>query len=306
MNYRRLILAVLSGFLMTHGAESQETAGTADQEAIRDNIVGYVQAINAGDAAAAASHWSKDGVWIDPNGDEIVGPQEIEKQLAAAFRAGTMPQIELQDVNVRFIAPTVATEEGFVVLMRPGQPPERTTYISIHTRTDDGWKLTSVRQTVMPAPASNYPHLEELEWMIGNWIDREGDMSVETNCEWTTNNNFMLRTFRAVNGDVVEMEGTQIVGWDAAKQQIRSWVFDSDGGFGQGSWTRDGATWTINSEFQDAGGLKGTSVNKFTWVDENTFSWESVDRMLDGEKMPDVGPFTITRVQDQTEAGVEQ
>jgi uncharacterized protein (TIGR02246 family) len=306
MQYRRITLAIMVGLMMTSLASAQELGSDADKDAIRDAIVGYVKAINAGDASAAASFWSNDGVWIDPEGKEVIGSAEIEKFLAAAFEAGLMPKIELLDVNVRFIAPGVATEEGNVVLMRPGLPPEKSTYISIHTRTDSGWKLSSVRQTVMPAPASNYPHLAELEWMIGNWIDRDGDVSVETNCEWTTNRNFMLRTFRAVNADVVEMEGTQIVGWDALNNQIRSWVFDSDGGFGHGTWKRDGATWTIDAEFQNSEGQKGSSVNRFKWIDDDTFSWQSTGRMLNGEKLPDVGPFTVKKVRESGESIKEE
>ena len=159
----------------------------------------------------------------------------------------------------------------------------------------------------MPEADTNYGQLQELEWMIGDWVDKEGDMAVETTCDWTKNGNYMLRTYRAINGDVVEMEGTQIVGWDAARGQIRSWVFDTDGGFGEGYWSRNGNTWTIEATFQDATGGQGTSTNSFTWVDSDTFTYQSANRVLNGEQLPDVGPFTIKRSENtDTDTGAEQ
>ncbi len=298
MLIKYMLSGLLAGLLMCAPALAQDDyGGEADQNAIRDAIVSYVKAMNEADAAAAAKCWSEEGVWIDPAGQQIVGVAEIEKHLVEMFAAGGGPKIELLNIDVRFIAPNVATEEGEVIITRPGQPPQRTTYITIHTRTGDGWKLNSVRETVIPTPATNYQYLQELEWMIGDWVDSAGDLSVETTCEWTTNQNFMLRTFRATNGDVVEMEGTQVVGWDAARQQIRSWVFDSDGGFGHGVWARDEATWIVESEFQDATGLKGSSRSSYTYVDADTFKYQSTNRVLDGQPLPDVDPITISRVQ---------
>ena len=32
------------------------------------------------------------------------------------------------------------------------------------------------------------------------------------------------------------MTVTQRIGWDPAAKQIRSWEFDSEGGFGEGTW----------------------------------------------------------------------
>ena len=287
-------------------AFSQDTVSQADQEALREAIVGYVKAINARDAAAAAAHWGEDGVWIDPQGHEVTGVDAIREHLKEAFEAGTMPVIELEDINVRFVAPGVATEEGHVILTRGGMPPERSTYLSIHKKTDGGWKLFSVRQTVMPEPVSNYTHLQQLEWMIGDWVDQEGELTVTTHCDWVTNRNFLIRTFRATHGDEVEMEGTQIIGWDAERQGIRSWVFDSDGGFGQGSWNRDGNTWVVESRFQDAGGLKGSSVNHYRYVDADTFTYSSSDRVFDGESLPDVETITIKRQAAAQDQGADQ
>ena len=285
------------GLLLQANLVAQESRSDteSDREEIQQAIVGYVDAINDGDAETAASYWSETGVWIGPDGNEIVGAKAIAKHMSDLFKSGSMPTIELIDVHVRFIAPGVATEEGQVVVNNPDELPNRTTYISIHVKTENGWKLDSVRETVIAVADSNYEHLRDLDWMVGDWVDQEGGISVETNCEWTSNRNFLLRTFRVVNGDDIEMEGTQVVGWDADRQQIRSWVFDSDGGFGTGYWTRQKNGWVIEASFQTSDGTKGSSLNRFTMVNRDQFTYQSTNRVLGDESLPDIQEITVVR-----------
>ena len=301
-----LPMAILLGLTFQALLQAQETNTDADKKAVKDAIVGYVNAVNSRDAGAAASFWSDTGVWIGPDGKEIKGSQAIQQHMTEMFAAGQMPSIELMDVQVRFIAPNVATEEGHVVVTSPNTAPQKASYISIHVKTDKGWKLDSVRETVIADSTGNYLYLRELEWMIGTWRDQSDEVTVETNCEWTANRNFMLRTFQVKRGEDVEMEGTQVVGWDADRQQIRSWVFDSDGGFGTGFWTKDGTSWVIDARFQAADGAQGSSVNRFTQLDENRFSYDSVNRVLGGESQDDVEGLVISRVQETTDTPKSQ
>ena len=143
----------------------------AAQEAVKQAIIGYVNAINSKDAKAASSCWSDTGVWIGPDGMEITGRAAIEKHMAELFAAGQMPSIELVDVHVRFIAPNVATEEGHVIVTNPNATPHKASYISIHVRTPEGWKLDSVRETLIADDIGNHIYLRELDWMIGTWKD---------------------------------------------------------------------------------------------------------------------------------------
>ncbi len=299
MNTRTLIFSLLmAGFILPTVLCAQAENREADQKAIQDSIVGYVAALNKGDAVAAATFWSENGVWMAPDGKEILGRQAIAEHMSATFSADTMPKIELLDVRVRFIAANVATEEGHVVMTSPGEAPQKASYISIHVKTDQGWKLDSVRETVIADTLSNYHYLAELEWMVGTWREQTDDVTVETTCEWTSNQNFLLRTFKMTRGGEVELEGTQVVGWDALQQRIRSWVFDSDGGFGSGLWRREGSTWIIDASFQTADGVLGSSENRFTLLDNNRFSYDSTQRMLGGEPQPDIQGLDILRVID--------
>jgi hypothetical protein len=148
-----------------------------------------------------------------------------------------------------------------------------------------------------PPPHSGYDHLKDLEWMIGKWIDNddEDNATIETDCNWTKNKNFMTRSFAVVVGDQVDLSGMQIVGWDPATKQIRSWVFDSDGGFADGKWSKKGNRWVIQQTGTLPDGRKASEVNIIKQLDNNSFTWQTVQRSVGADELPDVEEVTIVR-----------
>ena len=42
-------------------------------------------------------------------------------------------------------------------------------------------------------------------------------------------------------------DGTQRIGWDPLTKQFKSWVFDANGGYGEGLWMRQGDQWVIKA-----------------------------------------------------------
>jgi hypothetical protein len=53
--------------------------------------------------------------------------------------------------------------------------------------------------------------------------------------------------FKVKGSDQSETDGWEIIGWDPDRQQIRSWIFDSNGGFGESTWANDGEHWLIQA-----------------------------------------------------------
>jgi len=43
-------------------------------------------------------------------------------------------------------------------------------------------------------------------------------------------------------------ELTEIIGWDPERQEIRSWMFSSDGRFAEATWSQSGEGWAIEVE----------------------------------------------------------
>jgi hypothetical protein len=137
--------------------------------------------------------------------------------------------------------------------------------------------------------------LEELDWMVGQWIDKGENSTITTKCAWTLNRKFLTRSFSVAIEGHLSLEGTQFVGWDPIAQQIRSWTFDSEGGVGQGRWIRDGNRWLVKMSFVLATGERASAVNVITYVDDDTLRWQSISREIAGELQPSIPEVTVVR-----------
>jgi hypothetical protein len=91
------------------------------------------------------------------------------------------------------------------------------------------------------------------------------------------------------------MAGMQVIGWDPLAKTLRSWVFDSDGGFGEGTWTNKGDRWYIQQRGVLADGRVTSAVNIITFLDENTCTLQSVSRTVGGELLPNIDEVKISK-----------
>ena len=105
----------------------------------------------------------------------------------------------------------------------------------------------------------------------------------------------MTRSFAVVVGDEVDISGMQIIGWDPVAKQIRSWVFDSDGGFAEGRWTHKDDRWLIQQTGTLPNGSKSSAVNIFKYIDDNSFTWQSINRVVDGDVLPNIDEMLVVR-----------
>jgi uncharacterized protein (TIGR02246 family) len=283
--------------VLSLGPTSALADQAADEAAIRKNAEAYVAAYNKHDAKALAAMWSPDAVYLDPStGDAAVGREEIEKAFVETLAESKEAKLEVTVESVQFVSPNVAIETGSVRILRPGEEPEQSGYSAVNVKRDGAWLLDRVTEvSPSPPPPSNYEHLKQLEWMIGTWIDQQEDATVQIDCDWAKNQSFIHRSFAVVIGDQVDMSGLQIIGWDPIAKQIRSWVFDSDGGYSEGKWTHNGEHWQIQQTGVLPGGGKTSAVNVMTPIDNNSFTWASVSREVDGDLLPNVDTTLIVR-----------
>jgi uncharacterized protein (TIGR02246 family) len=268
----------------------------ADEANIRKTVEAYVAAFNKGDSKSLAALWSPDAVYISPvSGEQAVGRAAIEKQFATIFAASKEAKLTAKTNSVQFVSPSVAIEKGSAKVVRPDQDPDESEYSAVYVKQGDKWLLDRVTEEDVPVVISHYEQLKELEWMIGTWVDDDERSQVVTTCQWTKNRNFITRMYSLSVRDQIEVSGMQIVGWDPASKQIRSWVFDSDGGFGEGVWSKKDKTWNIQTRGTAPDGSKSSSVNIMTVVDDNTFTWQSVNRVAGGELLPNVDEVVVVR-----------
>ena len=177
--------------------------------------------------------------------------------------------------SIDFLSPHVAMEQGTAQLVSTNTDPIVSHYTAIHVKRDGNWLLDRVSEEEDIVPPSNYEQLKDLEWMIGTWVDEDDQARVETTCQWAKNQSFITRAFTISIADRIDMSGMQIIGWDASLGKIRSWVFDSDGGFGEATWEKKENRWVIDAAATLPDGRKTSAVNIMSMVDGDSFTWQS-------------------------------
>ena len=292
------ISAVLCVAIVACGSFTASAAnGTADKAAIEKAVASYVAAFNAGDAKALAALWSPEGVYTSRlSGDQVVGREALEKDFAALFVEVKGAKLKVSTESIEFVSPNVALEQGRATVLRPKDTPLLSDYRAVYVRRDGKWLIDRVSEDEeVPARPSHYEHLKDLEWLVGNWIDQEGGEAIKTECQWTRNKNFLTRSFTVSIKDRIDVAGMQVIGWDAARKQIRSWVFDSEGGFVEGAWKKSDDRWIVTSTATLSDGKTGFFTSISRPLDKNSFGWQKVSRIVDGEILPNIDEVVIVR-----------
>jgi uncharacterized protein (TIGR02246 family) len=296
---RILMGLLLVGVLSATGPAwcAEPAAGSDAEKQIRAAVKEYVEVFNRGDAAAVASCWSEKAEYVLPDGEKVTGRKAIKQVFAKLFAENKGMKLEIDQPSIRVEGPNRAVEEGVAVVSREGQVPEMTQYVATYVKEGAAWKLKSVEEADVRVAPSHYEQLKELAWMAGEWADEDEDATVATTCRWSRNGNFLTRMFAVRVAGQADLEGMQIIGFDPSEGKIRSWVFDSDGGTGEGYWTRDGSQWTVQSTHVLPDGQKGKATRVITRVDDDTFTLRLTNREVGGDSLPDVDEVKVVRKQ---------
>lgn len=232
----------------------------------------YVDALNRGDLKAVAEYWTAEGDLVDETGQLFKG-----RELAAAADEQRDERAKLTVTldSIRFPADGVAVVEGTSRLSPPPKNrPAAGRFTAVWIAREGRWLLDVVREAPLAAESPRR-RLESVAWMIGEWQAEAGGAEIRLSCDWSPDGNFMLREIRIQAPDRPEHVISQRIGWDAAAGAIRSWNFDSDGGYSEGDWSPEGKAWKVTSTGVRPDGERVNSVSVYTPVSDDEFTWES-------------------------------
>jgi uncharacterized protein (TIGR02246 family) len=277
-------------------APPAEAAGRSGEEmAIKATVAAFTEAFNKGDAKTIASLFTDDAEAVDAEGGTIQGKAAIAEHYIARVAADSDDKIETTVETIKFLAPGVARQTGVTRYTASGESsPSTARYTAIHVKQGGKWLFASVRE-VPDQEISPHERLKELEWLIGDWVEESRDAVVTTAVAWADNENFLLRSFNVRVKGKPALSGTQRIGWDPLTKQIKSWVFDSRGGYGEGLWMRSGNQWVIKAGGVRPDGRTATATQVLTYVDKDTLRWKSIDRTLGEEIVPEIDEVVMVR-----------
>jgi uncharacterized protein (TIGR02246 family) len=257
----------------------------------------FIAAFNKGDAKAVAAFWTPDATYVDQVGHEYKGRAAIEQLYEKVFAARKGAKLTIEVTSATQVSPDVVSEDGVTeVTSHEGGPGTAARFTAVLVKKDGEWYLQSVHDSVA-YPPSNGDHLEDLEWLIGEWAgDTEKGESSEATYEWAENQNFIVSSYNTTVDGVPMTGGTQWIGWDAVEKQVRSWSFYSGGGFGEATWTKEGNTWAVKTTAKTADGKKVSATNIVTKTDDDHLTWQMTKLTVDGQVLPDPKPVKLKRV----------
>ncbi|MFM9058461.1 MAG: YybH family protein [Planctomycetaceae bacterium] len=244
-------------------------AGPAAGE-IRDMLRSYLRAFNQHDAAALAAHWTPAGESVDLDSGEVTaGRESVRAVFATLFAEDDAATIDIDVTAIRPIRDDVAVVDGVTRVAFTDGLPAGSRFSAVVVREGGRWLLESVREAAAPeaAAAARRP-LDDLAWLVGTWEDSGAGVTAGTQCFWSAGRAFLVRTHAVTPdaaaeprahaaapgllppGDASARELTEIIGWDADRGTIRSWLFTSSGRFAEATWTRaaEGGPWTVRVE----------------------------------------------------------
>jgi len=280
---------------------TQSDAHAADESAIRLTGEAFVKAFNAADAKAIVSQFTPDAEFVDAQGNVHQGRDAIQEALSACFTEKPGAKIEMEIESIRFISSGVAVEDGTTMVTSPDgdddddDDPVYCRYTAVHVKIDGKWLSASVRDHAPKGRRQHRTQLQQLGWLQGDWVDEDEDSVVIFSCESVDNGNFLLRQFVIQVAGEEAMSGTQRIGWDPLTGKLRAWIFDSEGGYSDGSWHRDEDRWVLKTSGVTADGQTASGTSIYTRVNDHTMTWQLVDHEIAGVQLPDSDLVTIVR-----------
>lgn len=268
-----------------------------DEAQVRGQIANLSRALEVADAKALASIWTEDGNYVTDAGMEYKGRAALEKRFGDVFTSEGKQLVDFVTGSARLLSPGVMLVEG--VVRRKGSPSEadpETRYSIVFVKRGDSWLISTASERPFATASAGNP-LQALSWMIGSWSAEKDGGFVHMKAEWAANNNFITCTYETKkSAKDATVDSRQVIGWDPRTGQPVSWHFDSSGGFGHGDWLKKDNQWLVKATGVDRDGDITSATNVISENGPNSFSWQSVDRSVNGVVFGDTAALNVQRV----------
>lgn len=263
----------------SHARSEQEIRATAKQ---------YVEALARGDGDTLRAIWLPDGDVVDEFGNATPASEIIDREVAAhkngTHADGAHRHMKLLDSKIRFLTAGVAIEDGSVEVSSGDRPAERGRFTAVWLRDAGRWRLATLRE----ARASSRPAEEfaALDAMVGQWVGQTGKARFDLFAQWNAKHTFLERELKVTHDGQVILDGRQRIGIDPLDGKVKSWMHDSDGGHGEGVWTRHGDAWIVHAVGVSPDGRRTASTNVYTLDGPDEMTWKSTGGFADGQELP--------------------
>lgn len=136
------------------------------------------------------------------------------------------------------------------------------------------------------APAEHQATLDDLAWMVGDWVvehddeqpngDGESHETITMHVRWSPTRAFLIREMTIHHDTTRVAHYTQRIGRDPRTHSLRSWLFDDQGSHGEAAWTKKGDTLVARSTTVLPDGSEVSARTEYRHDGNDRCTWESV------------------------------
>lgn len=255
----------------------------------------FVAAYNAHDVEKLVDLFTPDADIERVDGTKLVGHEELWQSFREAFTDNPQARVSLEIDAIRFVTADVAIEHGQTIFFADGEhPTAASAYEIVHVKRDRVWRMAQAR-TLREEVLTAADHLSQLEFLVGDWLDESDEATVSIQCRWDESGNYLLEDYSVVRHGAIVVQGTNRIAWDPQAKSVRSWAFDTAGGFAEGHWTPADPHWVVKSRGVLPDGGNASMTRTIVPVSADMIRCTLSERITDGELLPDV-TFTLVRV----------
>jgi hypothetical protein len=241
-----------------------------------------------------AAHFHPQAEFSDEEGVTYQGRPAIQELFTKFFAKFPGVKVTLEVESIHVTGP-VAVEEGVrTTITKDEKAGARVLYSALRTKVGNDWLIVSLGDTTDESGLTPHDLLEPLAFLVGDWVNEGSDAVVKISYRWSEDQNFLLGDFHVTRGGEVVMHSSQRIGWDPLAGKVRSWLFDSDGGYGEGHWTNVDESWVIKSTAVLPDGQTGSATVTMTSQGKDRYVLKGTDRFAGDERADDF-EYVISR-----------
>jgi uncharacterized protein (TIGR02246 family) len=255
---------------------------------IRQAARAYLAALQRGDGKAIAACWSTDGIYVDVAGHSTpareLAIREFTAPAAAASQASadSGDRIDAKAGTIHWVSANVALERGTITQAEAETvATAEIKFLAVWVKRDNRWLLDYLQETA-GQKSSSPGKLGDLGWMVGHWTTNGTGPRAQISVNWSAGKKYLVQKFKLELPDQQELQGEQRIAWDPVRGSIRSWLFRSDGGFAESSWSQEDETWIVKIQGVNASGTETSAINMWT-ADGPDRCWFKSFRLPEGQ-----------------------
>lgn len=292
------VAAAASAALLTvRGFAGEDEADRRAAEAALDALTeAYATAYAAGDADALAKCFAEEAEYVDEHRNAALGRATIRQLASRFFEEFPGARLEAGPETRRIVSDSAAVETGIAtVLTADGRLLSSTRYDAVYAREAGRWVIGSLRESLpLPGDISPRQRLESLTWLVGDWVDETDRALVQSSCEWSDDGPYLIQTFDVRDRRGRTTRSTQRIGWDPLVGTVRSWIWDSDGGYGEALWTPTADGWLLNARGVSATGVVATGIYRIRRQGSDAYRLETSEQIV-GNTLVETAAHVIVR-----------